>query len=206
MNTIKKERQQKKEKSLFLIKVACKLKSGSKLLTMTLSGRGTHIIRENMAVQPLLGIDQRPPRSHIGHHPETGYPDGKESSHLRKEMGGHHFQERVSVMKKGGTEESGDLHLTRMKGDQDHLFQEMKLCPLGLGETEGFLCCQMNKTEGPLGWISKMQDLQSQRMTGTESLPFQGLNQNLVKRKTKRKKNHQTRSQHKRKRETGHHF
>jgi len=155
MNTIKKERWPKKEKLLFLIKVTRKLKNGNKLLTMTFTGIGPHIIRENMPVQPLLGIEKRPPMSHIGHHLETGYPDGKESNYLRKEMGGHQCQERVSVMMKYGTEESGDLHLTGLKGDQDHLFQEMKvilgLWPLGLGETEGFLCRQMNKIEGPLG-------------------------------------------------------
>ena len=69
-------------------------------------------------------------------------------------------------MMRRGTEESGDLHLIDMKGDQDHLFQEMKgilgLYLPGLGEIEGltfllmnvkegFLSCQMNKTEGPLG-------------------------------------------------------
>ena len=97
-----------------------------------------------------------------------------------------------------------------MKGDQDHLFQEMKgilgLCTLGLGETGDFLCHQVNKIEGPLGWISKMQDPQSQGMTGIESLPFPRLKQSLVKRKIKGKKNHQTRFYHKRKRGTGHHF
>ena len=177
---------------------------------MILTGIDLLIIRENMPVQPLLGIDQRSPMSHIGHHLETGYRDGKESSYLRKEMGGHHFQEKASIMMKYGTGKSGDLHLTGMKGDQDRLFQEMKgilgLYPLGLGETGGYLCHQMNKIGGHLGWISKMQDPQPQRMTGTESLPFHRLNQSLVKRETKCKKNHQTRLQHKRKRGTGHHF
>ena len=100
MMSAKKDQWQKKEKFLFLIKVTCKLMNGSKLLTMTLSGIDPHIIRENMPAQPLLGIGQRPPMSHIGHHPATGYPDGKESNYLRKEMGGHHFQERVSIMMK----------------------------------------------------------------------------------------------------------
>ena len=184
---------------LLLIKLTCKLRNGSKHPSMTLSGIDPHIIRESILVQLLLGIGQRPPMKHIGLHPETGYPDGKESIYLRKEMRGHHCQERVSIMMKSGTDKSGDLHSTDMKEDQDHLFQEMKgilgLHLPGLGVTEGFLSCKMNKTEGPLGWISKMQDPQSQGMTGTESLPFHGWKQSLVKRTTKCKKNHQIRFQ-----------
>lgn len=166
-NSIKKYRWwQKKEKLLFLIKVKCKLENGSRLLTMTLTGVDPHIIKESIPMRPLLGIEQRPPMNHIGLQLETGYPDGKENNHLWKEMGGHHFQEKVSIMIKRGTEESGDLHLIDMNGDRDHLFQEMKgifgLHLPCLGETEGlpfllmnvkegFLSCQMNKIEGPLG-------------------------------------------------------
>lgn len=78
-----------------------------------------------------------------------------------------------------GTEETGDRHLTDMKGAQDHLFQEMSMTEteghhfLVMNVTEGLLSHQMNEIRS-LGWISMVEDPQG--MTGTESLLFPGMN------------------------------
>ena len=142
---------------------------------MTLTGKDPHIIKESIPVRLLLYTEKSPHMNQIGLLQGRGTPDGKMSSHLS--------QDKVSIMVKLGTEETGDHHTIDLEGSHNHIFQEMKGILGHLGETEGHPFQAMNLTEGFLFHLIKevedllglmMQDPHSQGMNVIDP-PFQGM-------------------------------
>ena len=143
---------------------------------------------------PFLGIKRNPIKIQIGPHHlwVMGFWGGIESILPQTEMGGHHLQQRGSIMIKTWTEETGDHQEIGMTADQDHLHQEVKgtLDLLGMIEI-GHLLSHQAIVIQDLGQISQVEDLLFQGMTGIEKspsqeidLPFQWIFKNILKNST----------------------